>query len=224
MILFIDIETVPCFSTYNELPAALQKHWKHKMQFLRLKEHEEGDAEAAYKGHAGIFAEWSKVVCIGLGYYSKQDNEIKTKAITGDDEVALLFQFKKILASFRKADSVRFCGHNIKEFDLPFLCRRFVINEIPLPDELMLAGLKPWENNHIDTMSLWRFGEYKRFTSLDLLALALGIESPKMELDGSQVAQVYYQEKDLQKIEDYCLRDVVTTAKVYFRLSGNRSK
>lgn len=224
MILFIDIETAPISPTYADLSDDIRKHWDKKSQFLRLKEEEKTDSEKAYRGHAGIFAEWSKVICIGLGYYSKKHKKIKTHAISGHDEMELLENLRSYLSKFREKGAVQFCGHNIKEFDLPFLCRRFVIHSIPLPDELQLAGLKPWENTHIDTMNLWRFGEYKRYTSLDLLATILGIPSPKMDIDGSQVANVYYNDNDLQRIVDYCLRDVETTAKVYFRLKGNSPK
>jgi len=222
MILFIDIETAPIYAKYEELPVALKKHWDKKTRFIRLTEEQKNNSDKAYRDNAGIFAEWSKVICIGLGYYSKKHEKIKTHAIYGRDEIELLTQLRSYLAQFRKKGNLKFCGHNIKEFDLPFLCRRFVIHSIPLPDELQLAGLKPWENTHIDTMNLWRFGEYKRYTSLDLLAISLGIPSPKMDIDGSQVAHVYYEEKDLDKIVSYCLRDVETTAKVYFRLKGEK--
>ncbi len=222
MILFIDIETAPITPYYSDLSEEIQHHWDRKEKYLRLSEEQKQDKEKSYLGNAGIYAEWSKVICIGLGYYSRKKKKIKTHAISGHDEFELLVQLKSYLEQFRAKGSVQFCGHNIKEFDLPFLCRRYVIHSIALPDELQLAGLKPWENTHIDTMNLWRFGEYKRYTSLDLLAISLGIPSPKSELDGSQVAQVYHQEKNLDKIVSYCLNDVETTAKVYFRLKGEQ--
>lgn len=222
MILFIDIETVPVYANIQDLSEPMRKHWKHKLNFIRLKEGEEEDLQKAWRGHAGIFAEWSKVICIGLGYINSQTNEMHLKAITNDDEQKLLLEFKEMIDVFRKKSSIKFCGHNIKEFDIPFICRRMIIHEIDLPDELNLAGMKPWENQHIDTMELWRFGEYKRFTSLDLLANVLNVESSKQDIDGSMVADVYYEENDSQKIVDYCLRDVVTTAKIYFRLTGKK--
>jgi len=220
MELFIDIETVPVHAEYAQLPTEFKIHWEKKMQYLRLKDHERNDPEIAYYGHAGIFAEWSKVICIGLGYFSKKEKDLKTSAIYGDDEIEILTNFKSVLAGFREFTDIIFCGHNIKEFDLPFLCRRMRIHQIPLPDELQLAGLKPWENLHVDTMDMWRFGERKRFTSLDLLAHALGETSSKTDMDGSQVAQEYYKEKNLDKIVDYCKRDVITTAAVYNRLKA----
>ena len=218
MIVFIDIETAPAHSSFDELSAEMQKHWKHKTQFLRLKEHQVDDLERSYREHAGIYAEFSKIICIGLGYYSPSKKRLQTVTFTNEDEHHLLKQFINTLVDFKRHTDIQFCGHNIKEFDLPFLCRRMTIHHMPLPYELNLAGLKPWENHHIDTMELWRFGDYKRYTSLDLLAQILSIPSSKTDLDGSQVADVYYEENDIERIRAYCEKDVVTTARIYYRL------
>lgn len=218
MILFIDIETAPVQEKFSDLSKELQKHWLHKTQFLRLKEEEVDNPEKSFRGHAGIYAEFSKVICIGLGYYSPTKKAIQTHCITNEEEKELLDQFLDFLAKFKQHTDLQFCGHNIKEFDLPFLCRRLTIHQMPLPFELNLAGLKPWENHHIDTMELWRFGDYKRYTSLDLLAQILQIPSSKTDIDGSQVANVFYEEKDIERIKNYCERDVVTTARIYYRL------
>ena len=222
MILFIDIETVPIVEHFESLSARMQKHWKRKLPFLRLSEEQAGDINLAYRNHAGIYAEFSKVICIGLGYYHQKKKKIQTTVLADDDEKRLLIQLKETIVTFQAIDQLRFCGHNIKEFDLPFLCRRMTVHGLSLPTELNLAGLKPWENNHIDTMELWRFGDYKRFTSLDLLAEILGVPSSKSDIDGSMVADVFYEENNLQRIIDYCARDVVTTATIYYRLTNQQ--
>lgn len=218
MLLFIDIETVPLYQSLNEFPDAMRKHWEKKTKYLKLTTEQLEDNEVAYFQNAGIYAEWSKIICIGIGYIDGKTNELRITTVTNDDEKELLLEFKSLLKQFSSKSQVWFCGHNIKEFDLPFICRRMTIHSIPLPLSLNLAGLKPWENQHIDTMQLWRFGEYKRYTSLDLLALILGIDSPKQDIDGSQVAHVYYYEKDVERIRQYCMQDVETSAKVYYKL------
>jgi len=221
MLLFIDIETVPVVANVEDLSAGLFKHWERKKTFLRLTDEEQLDDALAYQRHAGIFAEWSKVICIGLGY--QKGNKLRLKAFSGDNEMEVLERFGEVIEDFSKHERVLFCGHNIKEFDIPFLCRRLIVNKMPLPKALDLAGLKPWENEHIDTMNLWKFGEWKRFTSLDLLAHALDIPSSKTEIDGSQVAETYYRDKNLDGIVQYCLDDVFTTAQLYYRLSQQYS-
>ncbi len=219
-LLFIDIETAPVASKLTELPEGLQKHWLHKKQFLRLNEREEADDELAFRRHAGIFAEWSKVIVIGLGY--QKGNTLRLKAFTHEDEKALLSEFKEVVTDFCIKGDVWFCGHNIKEFDIPFLCRRMLVNGIKLPSPLDIGGLKPWEVHHMDTMKMWSFGDYKRYTSLDLMAQTFGIESSKTdEIDGSMVADFYYDRNGLDKIVDYCLRDVFVTAQLYFKLRGD---
>ncbi len=218
MILFIDIETVPIQSSYEGLSSELRELWDKKAKYIN---YDEDSVEDVYFEKAGIYAEFSRVLCIGIGYYSESEQIIKTHSISGDDEQKILIEFSELIDQFRKKQEVIFCGHNIKEFDLPFLCRRMIIQRIELPKELNLSNVKPWNNPHVDTMDLWRFGEYKRYTSLELLATCLGIPSPKTDIDGSQVASVYYEEHDLAKIVNYCLRDVISTAKVYFRLVGN---
>ncbi len=211
-ILFLDIETVPVTYNYKDLSEAGKELWNKKWAYNK-----ENDPEALY-AKAGIYAEFSKIVCIGLGYYSYSDFRIK--AIAGDDEAEILNEFMKIVNQFFNKDEHFFCAHNGKEFDFPFLSRRMIVNGIPFPKNFQLQGLKPWEVKHLDTMEMWRFGDIKNFTSLNLLAYTLGLPSPKDEMDGSMVSKVYYEEKNIQKIKDYCLKDVVTVAKVYQRLTG----
>lgn len=209
-IIYIDIETVPQVYDYQQLDERTKQLWDKKWQYSQ-----DINAQEQYK-KAGIFAEFAKIVCIGIGYY--QQRQFVLRSISGDDEAVLLQQFFEFLNS--KGRLVQLCAHNGKEFDFPFLCRRAIINAIALPEVLQLQGKKPWELKHIDTMELWKFGDYKNYTSLDLLAHVLGIPSPKSDIDGSRVAEVYYLEKDLSRIVSYCLRDVATLASIHARFIG----
>lgn len=221
--LIIDIETVPLTKHWNMLPERLQQHWIHKTQFLHLSEAELQQPNTVFESRAGIYAEFGKIVCIGLGYISKHDGAkiVRLKSIQNDDEKLLLEAFCKLLRQFEMLHKdFQFCGHNIKEFDIPYICRRLIINGLPLPDCLDIAGLKPWQVNHVDTLELWRFGDYKSYISLDLLAQILGVPTSKSDIDGSQVAHVYWHEQDLGRIASYCLKDVYTTTLVYLKLKG----
>lgn len=217
MILFIDIETVPTHRQLAELSQPLQDLWKRKASFLHLTTEELDNEELTYRKRAGIYAEFSKIACISIGYINKKENTFHVKSIAGESEEKLLQEFATLLEQMSSKEVI-FCGHNIREFDLPFICRRMIIHAIELPKPLNISGKKPWEIKHIDTMELWKFGDYKRYTSLDLLATILDVESSKNDINGSQVADVYYEENDLRRIIEYCQRDVVTTARVYFRL------
>lgn len=211
-ILFIDIETVPIHYHYNELSETTKELWDKKMMYVK-----DGTSEEQYS-KAGIFAEFAKVICIGLGYMSA--GKFRTKAIIGDNEEAILSEFSQLLNQhFYKEEHV-LCAHNGKEFDYPFLCRRLLVNKLPLPKLLQIQGYKPWNVKHLDTMELWRFGDIKNFTSLNLLAHIFNVPSPKDDIDGSQIAQVYYQEKNLDRIKTYCMKDVVTLARIYQCLKG----
>lgn len=211
-ILFIDIETVALTYQYNDLDETSKELWNKKWQYSR-----DTSPEEQYN-KAGIYAEFAKVVCIGLGYYN--NNKLRLKAISGENEVELLTQFSELLNTHFNSNTHVLCAHNGKEFDFPFLCRRYLINNIALPKLLQIQGLKPWEVKHIDTMDLWKFGDVKNYTSLNLLAHVLGLPSPKDEMDGSMVGKTFYEEKNLEKIEKYCKKDVVTLARVYSRFAG----
>jgi 3'-5' exonuclease len=218
-LLFIDIETVSGHATYEGLMAQEQELWYGKHKTLKAEE----PADVGYSLRAGIYAEFAKVVCISMGYfkYDRETNQdqFRIKSISGDDEQQVLSEFATLLGVFHdRNEKLLFCGHNIREFDLPFLCRRMIVNRVKLPVLLDMAGKKPWETEHLDTMQLWKFGDYKHFTSLKLLAYILGIPSPKGDIDGKDVGRVYYQEGDLARISAYCQRDVVTTARVMMRL------
>lgn len=213
-ILFIDIETVPLTYKYAELKEDDKYHWNNKWRFNK-----ENSPEDLY-AKAGIYAEFAKVISIGLGFYN--EGKFRVKCISGDSEKEVLFEFAELLSKhFNNIEKHFLCAHNGKEFDFPFLCRRFLINNLKLPKLLQLQGKKPWETKHLlDTMELWKFGDLKNYTSLNLLAHVLGLPSPKDEMDGSLVSKVYYEEKDLPKINKYCLKDVITLARVYGRFAG----
>lgn len=216
-ILFLDIETVPETESYDALDDEKKELWSHKSKYQRK---EEFTAEEFYE-RAGIWAEFGKIVCISVGYFNYK-GDIRTFRTTTfhGDEVKLLKDFKNLLNSHFSSAKHLLCGHNAKEFDFPYIARRMIIHGITLPYKLNLFGKKPWEIPHLDTMELWKFGDYKHFTSLKLLANILGIPSPKGDIDGSMVRHVYYEDKDIDRIITYCELDVVTTAQVFLRLSG----
>lgn len=218
-ILFLDIETVASTDNFASLDERLKTQWSRKASFLKR---EEGVTdEQLFHQRAGIYAEFGKVVCIAVGkLYDTESGELglKTKAYYGHDEKVVLTEFKSMLDKLDA--SIRFCAHNGKEFDYPYMSRRMLVNGIALPAPLNLAGKKSWEVNHLDTMELWKFGDYKHYTSLDLLAAIFNIPSSKNGIDGSQVNSVYYKEKDLEKIKDYCVSDVVVLTQLYLRMKG----
>ena len=220
-LLVIDIETVPVHERFDDLEEAYREQWKNKM--FRQLENQDDTVEQAqlFKERAGIFAEFGKVICIGLGYFENDEfKNIRLKDFSGDDEKLLLQGFLSLIFKMEQQAEVRFCGHNVKEFDLPFICRRALVHQLELPKCLQLTAVKPWNNPHVDTLELWRFGDYKHYISLELLALCLDVPTSKSDISGKDVAKVYYQEHDLERIARYCLRDVYTTALVYLKLCG----
>ncbi|HTN44731.1 MAG TPA: ribonuclease H-like domain-containing protein [Flavipsychrobacter sp.] len=222
-ILFIDIETASVVPDYSFLTNGMQQQWNRKAKMLTSRNQEEKEAATFFDEKAGIFSEFGRVVCIGLGCYVKEGNfwKFMMKSFSGEDEKILLIQFTEALQRFSSLQkTMRFCGHNIKEFDIPFLCRRMVINGIELPKSMQLSGAKPWDIPHLDTLELWRFGDYKHYITLELLSEVLGIPSPKDDIDGSRVSDIFWKEKDLQRISTYCLKDVYTTASIYLKLKG----
>jgi uncharacterized protein YprB with RNaseH-like and TPR domain len=221
-ILVIDIETASAARHMSGLSEGLQEHWKKKASFLRNEENL--SPEELYDKRAAIYAEFGKVIVISLGiFYEKKGKELglRIKSFYGHDEKQLLQDFKDFLEARFKQDKLRFCAHNGKEFDYPYLCRRMLVNGITIPPALDLSGKKPWEVQHLDTMEMWKFGDRKSFTSLDLMATALGVKSSKSEIDGSMVNEIYYNDQEgLDKIAYYCRGDVTATAQVYLRLKG----
>jgi len=219
-ILFFDIETVPNVYNYNELDKQGQDLWDKKTKFLQKRD--EMSADEIYN-MAGIYAEFGKVICISLGLVVQKngENQIRLKSIAGKDEKKLLKDFIDILNSYYNTNEFIFCAHNGKEFDIPFLSRRILINELKLPNILNIAGKKPWEIRHLDTMELWKFGDYKHYTSLELLSYVFKIPTPKNDIDGSQVAFVYYEEDDLDRIITYCEKDVIATIQLFRKYQGH---
>lgn len=212
-VLFLDIETVPQFGTWEELSETEQKLWDKKTLWQRK---EEVTAEDFYMERAGVMAEFGKIICISVGMLDK-NNQLKITSFAGDDEKKLLQEFGEIFNSSRLRDAI-LCAHNGKEFDFPWIARRFLINGMMPPVPFQMFGKKPWEIPHIDTMELWKFGDYKSFVSLELLAHVFGIPTPKDDIDGSMVSSIYYIEKDLFRIVKYCEKDVLTLANVFRRM------
>lgn len=214
-ILFLDIETVPETENYQQLDDEMQVLYEQKTQYQRK---DEVSAEEFYE-RAGIWAEFGKIVCISVGFFVIK-GDIRNFRVTSffGEEVKLLKDFNNLLNNHFNQPQHLLCGHNAKEFDIPFLARRMIINNIPIPDKLNLFGKKPWEIPHLDTLELWKFGDYKHFTSLKLMCKVLGIPSPKGDIDGSQVAQVFYQEKDIDRIVTYCEKDTIAVAQIFLRL------
>lgn len=216
-ILFLDIETVPLSEDYQELSQTEQELWDEKTKYQRK---EDFTAEEFYD-RAGIWAEFGKIVCISVGYFSFR-YEQRTFRVTSffGDEVKILKDFSRLIEQYFSSSNKLLCAHNGKEFDFPYITRRMIINNIRVPQKLQLFGKKPWEVPHLDTLEMWKFGDYKHFTSLKLLTHVLGIPSPKDDIDGSQVRDVFYKEKNIDRIVTYCEKDTVTVAQVFLRFRG----
>ncbi len=217
-ILFLDIETVPETENFSDLDATKQDLWDAKSRYQRK---EEFSAEEFYD-RAGIWAEFGKIICISVGYF-KMEGDIRTFRVTSfyGDEVKILKDFKNLLISHFSGNKHLLCAHNGKEFDFPYIARRMIIHNIELPYKLNLFGKKPWEVPHLDTLELWKFGDYKTYTSLKLLTNVLGIPSPKDDIDGSEVYRVYYKEKEIDRIIVYCEKDTIAVAQIFLRLRGD---
>lgn len=217
-ILFIDIETVPQAEGYEKLDPQWQKLWDKKA--ARLARNDESPAELYPR--AGIYAEFGKIICISVGFIveTEESRSFRVKSFYGEDERQILENFCGLLAGSYYSKTHFLCAHNGKEFDFPYLCRRILVNNIEMPDILDLAGKKPWDVKHLDTMQLWKFGDFKSYTSLELLAKVFGIDTPKDDIDGSDIYAVFYQDKNLERIRNYCEKDVVTLAGVYLRMNG----
>lgn len=220
-IVFLDIETIGMTDRYNDLSERFKTQWARKASFLK-REEGQTDEDLFYE-RAGIYAEFGKVIVIAVGKYAEDDKgelTIKTKTFSGHDERTVLNEFRLFI---EKADPARtkLCAHNGKEFDFPYLCRRMLVNHLQLPPLLNIAGLEKWKIPHLDTMEMWKFGDYKHYTSLDLLLALFDIPSSKEHMDGSMVNEVYYKEKDLARISNYCVADVIAVAQLYLRMKGH---
>ena len=214
-ILFLDIETVPAHADYRQMDPELQPLWEAKTRYQRK---DEFSPEAFYD-RAGIWAEFGKIICISVGFFKgpPDNRQFRIKSFSGE-EPTILTEFKSLVEQHFSRRQHLLCAHNGKEFDFPYIARRMVIHGIELPSKLNLFGKKPWEVAHLDTMELWKFGDYKHYTSLKLLANILGVPSPKEDIDGSQVRQVYYEDNDLERIVEYCQKDTLTVAQIVLKL------
>ena len=217
-LLVLDIETVRSHKEYEDMPERLRLQWDRKANFL--KSDDQDTPKELFEDRGGIFAEFGQVVSISVGFftYTGPELSLRIKGFYGDDEKNLLEEFNDLLNKFDPSKLI-LCAHNGKEFDFPYLCRRMLVNNVKLPAVLDIAGKKPWEVNHLDTMEMWKFGDRKNFTSLELLAALFDIPTSKESIDGSMVSTVYYEEDDLKTISEYCNRDVLVTAQLLLRLN-----
>ncbi|MCL1868405.1 MAG: 3'-5' exonuclease [Paludibacter sp.] len=224
-ILFIDIETVPQAASYADLSDEMQHCWDEKFTQLAFRQPEkyaEKTSAQSFEQNAGIYSEFGRIICISAGFIfeNNEKTSFRLTSFADKDERTLLINFNSLLQKFCKTPAHTLCGHNIKEFDVPYLCRRMIINKIWLPKILQIAGKKSWELSFLDTLDMWKFGDMKNYTSLKLLTTILDIPTPKDDIDGSMVANVFYKENDLQRIATYCQKDVVATVQVFLRLNG----
>ncbi|MEO6070100.1 MAG: 3'-5' exonuclease [Chitinophagaceae bacterium] len=218
-ILFLDIETVSQQENYAQLSDDWKELWDLKAAQI-IKNKETDNPETVYN-RAAIYAEFGKIICISCGCLqgSGEDRKLVIKSFSGDDEKAILKGFAATLTNWKVENGKELCAHNGKEFDYPYICRRMIVNNITIPDILKLHGKKPWEVKHLlDTMEMWRFGDYKSFTSIKLLAKVLGVPSPKDDIDGSMVNGVYWEEKNIDRIAHYCQKDVLTLTQILLRI------
>lgn len=217
-VLFLDIETVPQSASFKILPEKARELWDKKSFYFRK---EDQEADAVYE-KAGIYAEFGKIICISVGMITKEKKPfgIRIRSYSGKDEMIILKDFATMINKFAAGKEVYLCAHNGKEFDFPYIARRMLINGLKLPGILDSAGKKPWEIKHLDTLELWKFGDYKHYTSLDLLTNIFNIPSPKNDMDGSMVAEVYWEQGDLKRIAEYCQNDVLAIAQLLLRYKG----
>ncbi len=225
-LLFLDIETVPQTYKVEDMDDYTKYLFAKKSRVFVDKDISESEylesLQFAYNEKGGIFAEFGKVICISVGFITERSGikQLFVKSFKHDDEETLLKQFKSLLEDKYNSPYSVLCAHNGKEFDFPYLCRRFLINGIELPNILQISGKKPWEIPHIDTMELWKFGDYKAYTSLELLCHVFNIPTSKDDINGADVARVYYEESGLDRIANYCSKDVVALAQLYLRLNA----
>lgn len=220
-IIFLDIETVPFTNDFNAQSDRIKSAWGKKASYQRTDVYETD--EALYNSRAGIFAEFGRIVCISIGILANSESgkQVRIKSFYGHDEKLLLQEFCDLVNVKFSDKDIYFCAHNGKEFDFPYICRRLLINRMIIPSALNISGKKPWEIKHLDTLDMWKFGDYKHYTSLDLLAAIFEIPTSKDDIDGSQVAGVYYKEDNgIERIKAYCEKDVAVLTQVYLSLTS----
>lgn len=226
-ILFLDIETSPVVADFEELSEEMQELWALKCRTLLRKtepELEYDEMAEAFSTRAGIYSEFGKIICISVGFLTRQPGSsepiLRLKSFANHTEAAALDDFSEVLSRhFNNPDKFAICGHNIKEFDIPYICRRMLVNQLQLPKMLDIAGKKPWETKHLlDTLEMWKFGDIKNYTSLRLLAALFDIPSPKDDISGADVGRVYWEDRDLERIATYCEKDVLATVQLFLRM------
>lgn len=217
-IIYLDIETVSQKRNFEDLSLEFQNIWTKKIRFELEKNPEETPSQL-YPQKAAIFAEFGKIICISIGILDETNQKFKVKSFYGHDERNILESFATFCIKLNSSKKYLFCGHNIKEFDIPYICRRLLINDIPLPSILDFQSKKPWEVHHIDTLQLWKFGDYKHFVSLDTLTTIFEIPSPKLNMDGSEVGTYYYQHNALDEIVIYCEQDIFAVFQLHRKLN-----
>lgn len=218
-VLFLDIETVPQTYQFSDVDEKTKELFESKTRFMQKDDKSYNDI---YNERAGIYAEFGRIVCISVGFVveSSTGKQMRMKSFYHEDEETLLKQFKGLLEEHYNSPYHILCGHNAKEFDFPYICRRMLIHGITLPEALNIAGKKPWEINHLDTMELWKFGDFKAYTSLALLCHVFKIPTPKDDISGADVARVFYEENDLERIKVYCEKDVVALIQLFLKMRG----
>lgn len=215
-LLYFDIETVGVVNDFYSLPDRLADIYMRKNE----KAIEEcGSAQEHWNKHAGLEAEYAKVCCISFGSFKEEADKsliFRVKSFCGENEVNILRDFLVILEN---AKGYNLAFHNGIGFDVPFLAKRYIINSLPIPRKLNKLGVKPWEDCDVDTINIWRGGNFQsKMTSLDLLTAVLGIESPKGDMDGSLVGEAFYA-GEFDRISTYCQNDVVAVARVCQRMN-----
>lgn len=217
-ILFLDLETVAAKPSLDQMDERFQALWEKKVKNLKT----ESTPAESFVDRAAIYSEFGRILVIGVGFFveTKEGLVFRCKSLANENEKQLLTEFSELLSQISSRDAWRLCAHNGKEFDFPYLCRRMIIHSVPLPKLLQVMGKKPWETPLIDTMEMWKFGDFKAYTSLDLMAACLGVATSKEDIDGSQVGKVYFETGDVERISRYCRKDVAVMAQVYMRLMG----
>ncbi|MFN6944143.1 MAG: 3'-5' exonuclease [Cytophagaceae bacterium] len=218
-ILFLDIETVCCVPTYENLNERLKPLWLKKASYID----DSSDPKELFFEKGAIYAEFGKIISIGIGFFYRDPSGeigLKIKGLKSHNELELLKEFSTLISEKFDKNRLKLCAHNGKEFDFPYLCRRLLVNNLPLPEVLNIGCKKPWEVNHLDTLEMWKFGDRKNYTSLELLAALFDIPGSKDDMDGSLVGRKYYEENDLEGISKYCCKDVAVTAQLYLRLNN----
>lgn len=218
-VMIVDVETVPIVPTFDQLSEPLQRHWSRKA--AQWQPETPFEPSETWE-RAGIYAEFGKIICISTGILAGNEEHpiLHIRSFEGPEDELL----RNFFVFCNELQPERLAGHNIREFDIPYICRRSFIQQVPLPPLLAhMQAKKPWESPLIDTLQFWKFGEFKNFVSVDLLCTLLGIDSPKQTMSGQDVAQVYWQERNRQRIIDYCEHDVLAVAHLLLRLMGTQT-